>query len=371
MKNVIATIILLVSIQVQAQTKLEIGSQFGYEYNYFKSPDKVRFGNDILTEEDLISSSIYQNITIDFEKKIKWNNSKLRLIVAPEATIFYENTNDSYWQIKGEAKYYRDLSKTVELLADAGIKRMNRRGLDGAQDVLINPLGFTNLGASLGLQLKVLKNNKTTTKLFFNFRDFDAFGMRDLQFNEVGISLSTKQKIEINTNDYKIGLRGYYKIRKYDTFNATNIITNGKRDWSYVKLNPYLDIPLSNSLTIKPGYIHYERFDKINRSGFTQHGPELQLNYELKNTEIKVDISHLTRDYKNIDARDDNGLIGENLTYKYTQFNINAAHKITKSIELTATIYSRIRTTNYTDLDARSFRGYRNQYAGIGIKWKL
>jgi hypothetical protein len=373
MKKVIATLILVTSIQlqVQSQTKLEIGSQLGYEYNYFKSPDKVRFNNDILTEEDLISSSIYQNITIDFEKKIKWNNSKLRLIIAPEATLFYENTDDSYWQVKGEAKYYRDLSKKIELLADAGIKRMNRSGLDGAQDVLINPLGYTNLGTSLGLQFKVLKNNKTTTKLFYNFRDFDAFGIRDLQFNETGISLSTRQKIEINRNDYKIGLRGYYKIRKYDTFNATNLIANGKRDWSYLRITPYLDIPLSNSLSIKPSYVYYERFDKIERSGFTQHGPELQLNYELKNTEIQADISHLTRNYKSIDARDNIGLTGDNLTYKYTEFNIKASHKITRNLELIATVYSRIRTTNYTDIDARSFRGYKNQYAGIGVKWKL
>ena len=160
-------------------------------------------------------------------------------------------------------------------------------------------------------------------------------------------------------------------LLKYDTFNATNLIANGKRDWSYIRVNPYLDIPLSNSFTIKPSYVYYERIDKIERSGFTQHGPELQLSYEVKNTEVKADFSYLTRNYTDIDARDNMGLIDDNLTYKYTQFNINAAHKITKNLELTATIYSRIRTTNYTDIDARSFRGYRNQYAGIGFKMEI
>ncbi|WP_452599121.1 hypothetical protein [Pontimicrobium sp. MEBiC01747] len=371
MKKVIIALIVLISIQAQAQIKLEVGSQLGYEYNYFKSPNTVRFDNTILTENDLISNSIYQDITVNFEKKFKWRDSKLRLIVVPEARLFYENIDDSYWQILGQAKYYKDLSKTIELLADADIKRMHRTGLDGAQDVLINPLGYTNLGASVGLQFKVLKNNKTTTKLFYNFRDFDAFGMRDLQFNEMGVSLSTRQNMEINNNRYKVGLRGFYKIRKYDTFNATNLIPNGKRDWSYLKLNPYLDIPLSNTFNIKPSYIYYERFDKIDRSGFTQHGPELQLNYDSKNTEIKADVSYSTRNYKSIDARNNNGLIGEKLTYKYTQFNITAAHKITRNLSLTATVYSRIRNTNYTDISARSFRGYRNQYAGIGLKWKL
>ena len=61
----------------------------------------------------------------------------------------------------------------------------------------------------------------------------------------------------------------------------------------------------------------------------------------------------------------------EKIQYRYANFSLNAERKVTDKLFLTATVYSRVRTTNYTDLDARSFRGYRNQFASLGFSWKL
>ncbi|GAA3593931.1 hypothetical protein Q4Q39_06445 [Flavivirga amylovorans] len=371
LKIITGVILVMSQIQAQSQIKLEAGTQAGYEYNYFKSPDQVRFNGMLLDENDLIASSIYQEVNIDFENRIKWNRSKLRLIAKPNIKVFYENLEDSYWDITGQAKYYHDLSRYTTLLGEASIIRMNREGLDGAQDVIVNPLGYTNVGASIGVQFEPIEANKTTVKAFYNFRDYDAYGERDLQYNEAGVNLSTKQDLEVNGSEHSIGVLAYFKVRKYDTFNATNIISNGVRDWSYLKINPYYKVPLGNNLEAKPSFVFYQRMDKIDRSGFSQFGPELKLKYEKSNTEITTDFSYLNRHYKSIEARDNDGLIGDKLTYEYIEFNLSIAHKLSNNLFLTANIYSRLRHTNYTDIDARSFRGYRNQYAGLGIKWKL
>ncbi len=354
-----------------SQIDLELQTQAGYEYNYFKSPDKVLFQGVLLDENDLIASSTYQRVNLDFEYKKEWVSSKLRLIATPNLTLYYENLDDSFWDVTVMGKYYHYLTRRTTLLTEINFKRMNRRGLDGAQDVLVNPLGFTNFGAKTGLEFEPFKRNKTKVQAFYNFRNFDAYGERDLEFSEMGLSLTTRQNLKVGGSRHKVGLYAYYKMRKYDTFNATNIIADGVRDWSYIKINPYYQFPLGSDLRLKPSFLLYQRIDKIDRSGFTQFGPELELKYSHSKMEFELETSYLTRNYKSIEARNNNGVIGENLNYKYIEFNLKVDYNIQKNLSITATGHSRLRHTNYTDLAARSFRGYRNQYVGLGVKWRL
>ena len=369
---ILALFLFSIISKAQVKQRFEAGTQSGYEYNYFKSPDEIQQGQIIFTAEDLIESSLYQDVTMAYHYRKKWRKNRIRFSTSGFARLFRKNFEDSYWNFLGSIKYDHNISRSVKLLGEVSVKRRNRRGLNGAQDVLINPLGFTNYGAKLGTEFRLLKRNRTTVSAFYNFKDFDAFGMRDLQFNELGVQLRTKQKFRINRLYHAYGLSVYVKKRLYDTFNASEIITDGKRDWSYAKATSYYELPLSKIVRIKPGFAYYVRIDnKDKRSGFRQFGPSIGVEFDTKKTTINTSFQYLTRNYTHLEARDSNGLINEKIRYNYADFTFDAVHQLGSGFFLTATVYSRIRETNYTDISARSFRGYRNQYAGIGIQWEL
>ncbi|MEB3347149.1 hypothetical protein U6A24_16870 [Aquimarina gracilis] len=376
MKNIVIgfTTVLTVGIAFsQNKSSFDVETQTGYEYNYFKSPKVIRTDGIILTEEDLISSSMYQDIDVTYRFRTKWEKkNRFRLFLNPFSRIFYENVDDSYWSLNAIAKYDHKFGRSFSFLSELRFKRMNREGLGGDQDVLINPLGYTNYGATAGFQFVPFESNKSTIVGFYNFKDFDAFGVRDLQFDEFGVQFSSIQAFDVSNLEHKIGLNGYFKKRLYDTFNASEIDTDGERDWDYIKGTLFYELPFSKQFKIRPNFTYYKRIDNsTNRSGFSQFGPGTSISFKNKTTKIRSTISFITRNYKAIEARDTEEVIGEKLKYEYANFQLNGSQSIGNGFSVTATVYSRIRSTNYTDIDARSFRNYRNQYAGVGLLWEF
>ena len=247
---------------------------------------------------------------------------------------------------------------------------MNREGLDGAQDVLVNPLGYANYGVATGLEFKPFKENKATLEAFYNFKNFDAYGTRDLQFNEYGLRFGTKQEFRPGRYDHAFGLRMYYKKRLYDTFNSDIEPQNGERDWDYGKIVGFYDFPINGTFEISPQVSYYGRYDRLEeQSGFQQYGPGLRLRFDNDKTKISAAIKYQIREYTSIQAPGaDNTL----LQYQYTDISLNFEHQLPiKGLLFTGTAYSRFRETNTVDIAARSFRGYTNQYAGVGLNWKL
>ncbi len=373
---IISSILFFTQITVYAQSeqkhRFDIELQSGYEYNYFKSPTEVRQNGILFNADSLIASSSYQDIKADYDYRIKWGANRLRFSATPFVRYFNEASDDSYWSFLGSVKYDTKLSRTTKILAELSLKRMNREGLDGAQDVLINPLGYTKYGASTGIEFALLKRNKSTVEGFYNFKNFDAFGVQDLQYNEFGIRIKSVQSFYVGKRKHSYGGTITANKRLYTTFNASNIDSEGERDWDYVKASIFYELPFSKEIEIKPSLIYYQRIDNLlDRSGFTQYGPSLAIKYASAKTKVRGKISYLTRDYKTLQARDNNGLIGENIQYTYADISISAEHRILKNLYATASLYSRVRNTNFTDIDARSFRAYRNQYMGVGVRWKF
>jgi len=370
-KSFLLTILMIQAIGLaQERHRFEIGIQTGFAYNYFKSPDELLVDGDLLNENDLIASSGYLDVFFDYDYRYKWKAHRLRISASPFARLFQENPTDSYWSLDAALKYDYKLTKKTKLLAEVHMERMNREGLDGAQDVLVNPLGYTNYGASAGLSFEALKRNKTTLEGFYNFKNFDAFGVRDLQFNEYGFRLGTKQKYRPGRYDHSYGLTAYYKKRLYETFNSEETSPNGERNWDYIKVTGFYELPLGGYFEVEPQLTYYARMDRLaDRSGFNQYGPGLRLRFDNEKTKVGVSIKYLVRDYTEIQAP---GLDDENLRYQYTDMALNFEHKLpVKGLLFTGNIYSRFRETNTADLASRSFRGYTNQYAGLGLTWKL
>jgi len=186
----------------------------------------------ILTGDDLISSSFYQDVELNYKYRYKRNKNRIRVNANPFTRIFYENPDDSYWSLDVNAKYDHKFSRKTRLFVETKLIRMNREGLGGDQDVLINPLGYTIYGGALGVAFTPFTNNVLTVEGLYNFKDFDVFGVRDLQYNEFGAQLSSIQSFKINRLKHKIGITVYAKKRLYDTFNASDIEEpDGERDW--------------------------------------------------------------------------------------------------------------------------------------------
>ncbi|MEM9650186.1 MAG: hypothetical protein AAF969_17045, partial [Bacteroidota bacterium] len=148
MKNILFTLLILASVlgHSQERHRFEVGSQTGYEYNYFKSPDQLQVGGTLLNENDLIASSGYFDVILDYDYRYKWKGHRLRASVSPYTRLFRENDSDSYWSLDAMLKYDYKITKKTKFLAEINFQRMNREGLDGAQDILVNPLGYTNYG---------------------------------------------------------------------------------------------------------------------------------------------------------------------------------------------------------------------------------
>jgi len=208
----------------QFKNNLKAETQGGYEYNYFKSPDVVRQNDVIIDKDSLVSSSIYQDIQLRYNASYKKNKSNFQLSASPFSRIFYENLDDSYWSFNVLTKYKYQLHQKIQL---------------GAQ-----------------LSFKFLRG-------FYNFKDFDSFGIRDLEYNEKGIELNTRQRFKIKKLKHYVGASIILKQRLYETFNASSVVQNGERDWSYIKANGYYSFPITKSLKVQPGYLYYKRTDEL------------------------------------------------------------------------------------------------------------
>ena len=372
MKNKLLFSLILISSFClgQERHRFEVGSQTGYEYNYFKSPDQLLVNGTLLGENDLIASSGYLDVLVNYKYRYKQKGHRFRVSLAQYARIFQENTSDSYWNLDAAFKYDYKLSKKTKLLAEINFQRMNREGLDGAQDILVNPLGYTNYGVAGGLSFEPIQQNKTTAESFYNFKNFDAFGVRDLQFNEYGLRLASKQEFRPGRYEHAFGFTAYYKKRLYDTFNGEDVPQSGKRDWDYAKVTVFYELPIGNDLELEPTLTYYGRFDRMeNRSGFNQYGPGIRLRFDNEKTKINAAAKYLQRDYTVINAP---GSQGENLKYQYMDISLRFEHQLPiKGLLFTGTAYSRFRETNTVDLASRSFRGYTNQYAGLGLLWRI
>ncbi|MEM8927596.1 MAG: hypothetical protein AAGC45_05295 [Bacteroidota bacterium] len=371
MKFSVFALFVLTNVLMSAQERhrFELGSQTGYEYNYFKSPDELLVNGTLLNENDLIASSSYLDVFFDYDYRYKWKANRIRISVSPFARLFQENVADSYWNLETTVKYDRTLGKKTKLLAALNFERMNREGLDGAQDVLVNPLGYTNYGASTGMEIQPFKQNKTNLEGFFNFKDFDEYGTRDLQFNEYGLRFGTKQQFRPGRYEHAFGLMVYYKKRLYKTFNAEDTPQNGERNWDYAKGSIFYELPLNGVFELEPQFTYYLRLDRLeDRSGFNQYGPGLRLRFDNDKTKISAVVKFQIRDYTTIQAPGGDDL----LRYQYTDFSLNFEHQLpVKNLLFTGKVYSRFRETNTIDVAARSFRGYTNQYAGLGLTWTL
>ena len=371
MKKYITFCLLLSALNTMAQERhrFEFGSQTGYEYNYFKSPDQVLVDGSLLNENDLISSSGYLDLFFDYDYRYQWKANRIRIAISPFARLFQEQMTDSYWSLDLAVKYDRKLSKSIKLLGELHFNRMDREGLDGAQDVLVNPLGYTNYGASGGLAWRPTKQHRTSFEAFYNFKNFDAYGVRDLQFNEYGLRLATRQEFRPGRFEHSFGLTTYIKKRLYDTFNSEESPQTGRRDWDYAKLTGFYNLPLNAVFEIAPQLTYYGRFDRLeNRSGFHQYGPEIRLRFDNDKTRINALVKYQVRGYTDIQAPGATDM----LRYTYTDISLQFEHQLPiKGLLFTGRAYSRFREANTVDLASRSFRGYTNQYAGVCLTWKL
>ncbi|MEM9143535.1 MAG: hypothetical protein AAGA86_11150 [Bacteroidota bacterium] len=355
--------------EAQENHRLKAATLAGYAYNYFKSPNTVLVNGDVLDKNDLIASSTFQDIALEYDYRKTWKGHHLSFNLNPFARLFHENMADSYWALETSLKYNYKFNKKTKVLAEVHFERMNREGLDGAQDVLVNPLGFTNYGSSAGVQWLAFKRNRTTMEAFYNFKNFDAYGIRDLQFNEYGVQLSSKQKFRPGRYSHAAGLVAYYKKRQYETFNAEADQPNGERNWDYSKIRVFYRLPLTGHLELEPQLIYYGRYDRLqNRSGFHQYGPGLRLRFDNDKTRITGLLKYQLRNYTKITAPGTDDL----LHYQYMDISIRLEHRLPiKGMFLTGTTYNRFRETNTVDQSSRSFRSYTYQYMGVGLLWKI
>ncbi|MDC7998122.1 hypothetical protein [Gilvibacter sediminis] len=372
---ILLVVLLFTSLGLAQKTenhKFRVLTLSGYEYNYLKSPDEVLFEGTVLGRDSLINSSVYQDIDLRYNFKTEGRYSTFSLVAAPEARFFYEQPEDSYWRFSLNLSYELELSKSWDYLAFARFKRNDREGLDGAQDILINPLGFTQYEAQTGVQYRPFRYNKMILLAGFRHKNFDAFGVRDLEYNQYELSFTSEQRFKVGRRFQKIGIELAARKRLYQTLNTTNEIPDGERDWDYLDATAFLELRLSKAFRITPAFNYYQRIDQlIDRSGFTQFGPRLGLRYSGDKLVLNASTAFNTRNYKTFDARDSSGLTGEKIKYEYVNLSFNATWQLNESLYIRAEVYSRVRSTNYTDITARSFRNYRNQYAGLGLQWRL
>lgn len=376
MKNLKLPYILFFAITTscfaQGKHSFDAESLGGYDYNYFKSPTAVDQDGTLFSGDQLISSSIYQAVMIDYHYRYMSKENRIRFSISPQARILYENYDDSYWSMTTSAKYDYNIGKNMEFLLEATFKRMNRNGLDGDQDVLVSPLGYYDYGAISGIQFSPFKDHETTLEGFYKFRNFDPYGVKDLQYNEYGLQFRSEQDFERNGLKHSFGIIGYAKKRLYDTYDASSSTVDGIRDWRYINAQVFYDYPIGENFEVTPSLEYLVRLDKsADRSGYRQYGPVLRMKFDNDRTKVRTTVEYVSRNYKSIEAMDSNGPKGELTQYRYTNFKLDVSQALGKNLFISAEAYSRIRTTNYTDIGARSFRAYRNQYAGIGLKMEL
>lgn len=375
MKRILYIIILVYSSQVFAQfdTKFSLETQTGYEHNIFRSPDRfINEDDDVLSADDLLVSSFYQEVKFRGLLKYKWKEQSLTFRAIPRLRSFFSEADASYWEIASQVRYDNTLSKKTKWFVTARHKYRNREGINQDENEFTTPLGYRSFSVSSGLHFRLYKQNRTLVSATYGNKNYDATANNALSYNYYNIHTTFRNVFWNRHLFHSYGVKIDFTNRFYTREYTDEERANQTRDWKYISIAPFYSYPISEAVKITPSIAYERRIDADNnRFSYTQFVPELAISHKTKSLKFQLKGQYISRTFDKITATDINDDAVGKLKYKYVRLTASAEKKLTKNLSLTVNGYLNTRNSNQTQLTTLAFRSYDAYYAGIGLKWRF
>lgn len=359
-------------IHAQINTEFELDTQSGYEYNIFKAPSSFvdPESGELLGEEDLYTSSFYQRVGAKalFTKEMKANQN-LSLRLRPVGRFYLSESEASYFTIYSRLRYEKEFNSKTSLRIQTHYNYRDRDGENFDDNELRTPLGYRQADISAGLFFRLYNQNRSFIEIEYGNRNFKDGETNDLYYNYYRINTIFRNVFKRAAGYHSYGIEASF-MNRFFTRSFVEDEPNTNRNWSYITLEPFYRIPLTEKWRVRPALEWSKRID--NDQGtftYSQIKPSLEVRYKTDKWLVETTASLTNRKYSQLRATNSGGEDLGNLELKYYRLRVNAERKISKSLSITSEVYVNNRVSNRTDVASSFFRSYDYFYAGIGLRY--
>ena len=371
MKYYQLSICLFLPFFLTAQINFTTTTLTGFELNINKSPKILVIEGEVIDKEELYLNSMYQDLNLQFKifKKIK--NNTIAFNFSTEIRYYFTEPEVNQLIFNSRIGHKFTIKKNFKWENNIQYKNKNRKGQDLDANELSLPFGYKIFKFNTGLRFRMSKNNRSLFRLNYANKKFDNSETRNVQYQLYGFENELKQIKWKNHLLHSYGILLGYNQRNYTISNFEEETTTN-RIWSYIDVSSFYKLPLSKNWSIKTELNFQKRIDNSNDVfGYLEIRPELNINYENSRFLAKLMTSYAVRKLKNITARNPEEVTLGSLQYNYFRIIGKATYNITSNFAAVAEGYLINRASNNTNINTNAFRGYSNNYIGIGIQYKI
>lgn len=370
------TILLIISIQMSAQTKFEpsLYSSFGYENNIFRAPDILELSDGTrLNENDLILSDKYLDLGYEIFLKHK---IKKRHIFRLNHDIwnrrYSNNTALNQFKVNARFNYEYKISRDIQVGIKYRFDRNNKIGTSVLGDELTQLFSYKKNNAEVYYKQDILKNTELDISGLYGIKAYDSSaGVIPLNYNKLELYFGLGQKMNLKKTKIKMNLGFSYSQKTFSDviasdINGSELLDYPLRQWNYYNARFSVKATLSGAFELKP-FVAYKIRDDIFQDYYSYNSVNYGIRLSYKSDKFNF---ALTPEYQNLnyivkiapdpDLADDPGLVYNTLNVKF-----KTSYEILKGVALTAEFRKRNRDTNTLDFGWKTRRSY-NYYELMG-----
>ncbi len=356
----------------QIQSEFEMETASGYMHNIFRSPSSFIDEDELFGKDDLIRSSIYQDMGFKGIFKKFWKNENISLRLYPKGRLFLSDTEATFYTVYSRFRYEKNFSRKTRLWLTSHWNLRDREGENLDDNELRTPLGYRHLDISAGLFFRLYDQHRGFINLEIGNRNYQDAESNDLQYDYYTINTVFRNVFERPEGWHSYGIEAQLSKRLYERTYFEPEVPKETRDWSYIVLEPFYRWPVSKNWRLRGGVEWSKRKDN-NKGTFTyrQIRPSLELRYKNEKWLIETEGSYTIRDFDGLNATNSAEEILGKLNFKYYRLKVDIEYELGRKLYLTANMYVNNRNSNRTNINTITFRSYDYYYAGIGLRFEF
>ncbi|MCF6365453.1 MAG: hypothetical protein L3J35_04550 [Bacteroidales bacterium] len=369
-------IVMIISLQSFGQIKFkpQLYSNFGYESNIFRAPDRLilRDGSE-LTGSDMILSDSY--FDFDYDLYFKYRIKKKHTLRFHNS---FWNRRYSNYNVLNQKKFnvrfnyeYR-INKKMHLGLKYRFDRVNKIATSVLGDELTRLYSYKMNRADLYFYYRISKNTDIELNSSFGKRLYDTtFGILPLDYNDEKIDIRLRHDFKIKKLELKANLDIGYSKKMFSEIIASDMY--GKelnnyplRLWNYYFGKFYVRGIFADVFEIKP-FIAYKSKDDLFEDYYSYNSISFGINFGYNTEKLNID---LTPEYKTLNylirtAPDPNITNDPLLAYKYMSFKFKGSYEVYPGVLLSFEFRNKNRESNTLDFTRKTRRSY-NYYEVMG-----
>ncbi|MDF1696154.1 MAG: hypothetical protein P1U56_09995 [Saprospiraceae bacterium] len=350
---------------------LDFGTRNGYEHNVFNGNESRRLIQDGDTISS-IQSGYFYSLSAMVNWKIKSERQELQLMGKWGKDYFPRLNEADLIRPQARIKYVLKMHKRHTVYASAQHSQYLTNRPEDDTEVLRPPRAYKKNTVDLKYSLKPFQGNRMSFETGYVQKLYQTDDTREFHYHGMNYEFSMSQRIKKSKRwSHYFKVDATYSIRNYEDITFVNDSEEDIerfRDWRYSSLTGTYEVKYRKQFKWVLGARVLDRRDVLqNRFSYFQYQPFSRILIKSKNVEYSMKASVVHRVYDTLKAQ-------TNLTtpLKHIYFRMSASLNVqfNERIRMLSRI-SWVKRTRNLEEGARSFLGYENLLASIGLNFRL